>query len=40
MMFSSVDFPDPDGPMMAANSPAPTSMLTPRNASTSTSPMR
>ena len=33
-----VDFPHPDGPMMATNSPALTRMLTPRNASTSIFP--
>ena len=27
-MASSVDFPDPDGPVMAANSPAATEMVT------------
>ena len=40
MMFISVDLPDPDGPMTATNSPAAMSTLTPRNACTSTSPMR
>jgi hypothetical protein len=35
-----VDFPDPDGPMMATNSPAPTESETPRRAGTTTLPIR
>ncbi len=35
----SVDFPDPDGPMMAANSPASTRRPTERNAATSSTPV-
>src|SRR5580698_2897936 len=40
MMWKRVDFPEPEGPMMARNSPACTCRLTPRSASTSTFPMR
>ena len=36
---SSVDFPEPDGPMIATNSPTPTSRSTPRTASTGTPPV-
>ena len=38
-MFISVDLPEPDEPMIATNSPRWTVRLTPRSASTSTSPM-
>ena len=34
-----VDFPDPEGPMMATNSPAAMETVTPRRASTATSPV-
>src|SRR5437870_3629240 len=37
-MCMKVDFPDPDGPVTARNSPRSTSRFTPRNALTSTSP--
>ena len=37
-MFMSVDFPDPDGPMTAANWPFGKSTVTPRRASTAASP--
>src|SRR5262245_24944441 len=36
----SVDLPEPDAPMMATNSPRSIRRLTPRSASTTTSPMR
>ena len=39
-MFISVDLPEPEAPMMAANSPSPIRRLTPRSACTSTSPIR
>ena len=39
-MFSSVDLPLPDGPSSTTNSDSRSSSLTPRNAGTSTSPMR
>jgi hypothetical protein len=35
-----VDLPEPDGPMMATNSPMPISMSTPRTASTDKPPDR
>src|ERR1700730_9724352 len=38
-MFMSVDFPEPDGPMMATKSPFSISSETPRSAWTSCSPM-
>src|SRR5581483_798456 len=38
MMFMRVDLPEPEGPMMATNSPRPISSETPRRACTSTSP--
>ena len=38
-MFMSVDLPDPDGPMMAANSPASIRRPTERNAATSMTPV-
>ena len=34
-----VDFPDPDGPMMAVNSPVPKEASTPSRARTSASPL-
>ena len=40
MTFISVDLPDPDGPMIATNSPASTVRLTPRTAATSRLPER
>src|SRR5260370_25607051 len=40
MIWNSVDFPEPDGPTIDTNSPAPTSKFTPRSACTSTSPAR
>src|SRR4051812_16840844 len=39
-MLSSVDLPEPDGPITATNSPASTSTLTPRSPSPSTPPIR
>src|SRR6516164_7831476 len=39
MMFISVDFPLPEGPRTATNSPGWMSRLTPRSARTSTSPI-
>ena len=39
-MFSRVDLPQPDGPMMATNSPAFTSRFTSRSAHVSTSSVR
>src|SRR5262245_59842726 len=36
--FSKVDFPDPDGPMRATNSPCATSTVRPSSARTSTGP--
>ena len=39
-MWNSVDFPEPDGPTMARNSPAFTRRSTPRSAGTSTLPTR
>jgi hypothetical protein len=39
-MFMSVDFPDPEEPMMATNSPERISSDTPASARTSTSPVR
>ena len=39
MMFMSVDFPEPDAPMMATNSPRETRSETPRVAYTSLPPM-
>jgi hypothetical protein len=39
-MLIKVDFPDPDGPMIAITSPRLTSMEMPHSACTSTSPMR
>ena len=36
MMFISVDLPEPEGPMMATNSPRSTASDTPRSACTST----
>jgi hypothetical protein len=38
MMFISVDLPEPDGPMMAMNSPSSTTIEMPSSARTSTSP--
>ena len=38
-MFMKVDLPEPDGPMMATNSPGSTSMLMPSRARTSDSPI-
>ncbi len=38
-MFMKVDFPEPDGPMMATNSPGSTSIETPSRARTSDSPI-
>ena len=38
-MFISVDLPEPDAPMIATNSPCGDVELTPRSASTSTSPI-
>ena len=38
-MFMSVDFPDPDAPMMATISPLATSRSTPRRACTSLPPV-
>ena len=40
MMFISVDLPEPDAPMMATKSPRPTIKSMPRNAWTSTVPVR
>jgi len=37
-MCSSVDFPDPDGPITATSSPGATDSETPRRASTAVSP--
>ena len=39
MMFISVDFPDPDAPMIATKSPRSTTSVTPLRAKTSTSPI-
>ena len=39
MQCSSVDFPEPDGPMIAVNSPAARSSEMPRRASTLASPL-
>ena len=39
MMFIIVDLPEPLAPMMATNSPGSISRVTPRTASTSTSPV-
>src|SRR5208283_769676 len=39
-IWSNVDFPLPDGPTIATNSPFSTAMETPRNAGTSTFPIR
>ena len=39
-MFNSVDFPEPDVPMMVTNSPSPMENDTPRNACTVSSPTR
>ena len=39
-MFISVDFPEPDGPMMATNSPRSTERSTAARARTSLSPIR
>jgi hypothetical protein len=38
MQWSSVDFPDPDAPMIAVNRPASKSTVTPPSATTSASP--
>ncbi len=38
MMWKSVDFPEPEGPTMARNSPGFTVRSTPRSAGTSTFP--
>ena len=38
-MFISVDLPEPEGPMIATNSPAPIESETPSSARTSTSPI-
>jgi hypothetical protein len=38
MQCSSVDFPEPDGPMTAVNDPAGISMLTPASAVTAAGP--
>ena len=40
MMFIRVDFPEPEGPMMASDSPSFTHRLTPLSARTSISPIR
>ena len=37
-MFMQVDLPEPEGPMIATNSPAAISKETPRSACTATSP--
>ena len=38
-MFMNVDFPEPDGPMTARNSPGSTLIVTPSSARTSVSPI-
>jgi hypothetical protein len=39
MQCRSVDFPEPDGPMIAVKTPAPNATETPRSASTAASPL-